>query len=389
MKKIKCAMFSDSFFPYWSGREQVVHNLMKEHIKRIDAQLFCPKIKGKMEGFEDENLPYKVFRCNSISFGNTGYLSLPNKKFKQQVKSFAPNIIHVQTKYGLMNYALKYKKKYNVPVITTMHTNYPLIYKNIKPKFIRNYALKRIVKVLNKCDGIVSVSETLKQEMINLGVKTPITVIKNGINFHNITTDLEEQKSIAFRVGGIYKSNFNLIFAGRLEELKNVLFSLKVVKKLVENKIPIHFTLIGNGKDENLYKDFVEKNNLQNNVTFTGKIDNREILNILFRFADLFLFTSLIESDGLVVSECAYQKTPSIIMKNTPACERIKNNFNGFICENNIDEFVNKLTEIYNNKELLKEVSENAKNTIPKSWEDVAKEYEKYYESVIKHNEKD
>ena len=104
MKKIKCAMFSDSFFPYWSGREQVVHNLMKEHIKRIDAQLFCPKIKGKMEGFEDENLPYKVFRCNSISFGNTGYLSLPNKKFKQQVKSFAPNIIHVQTKYGLMNY---------------------------------------------------------------------------------------------------------------------------------------------------------------------------------------------------------------------------------------------------------------------------------------------
>ena len=157
MKKLKIAMFTDSFFPVWGGRERVIHECMSCHIKRHDARLFCPKIKGKIEGYEDKDLPYPVYRCNSLKVGKLEYLSIPNPKFKKEVKNFNPDIIHCQTKYGLMNYALKYGKKHNIPVVTSVHTIYPIIYQELKFKPLINFAIKRVLKILDKCDGVVDI----------------------------------------------------------------------------------------------------------------------------------------------------------------------------------------------------------------------------------------
>ena len=385
--KTKLAMFSDSFYPVLGGREHVINNLTCAHLKHIDARVFTPFIKGEMKGYEDCNLPYKVYRCNAISFGKLGVLSFANKNFRKQVQEFAPNIIHCQTKYGLLNYAFKYRKKFDVPVITTMHTNYPVIYYNtLKPKFVAKFALNRVVKQLNKCNGIISVSEQRKQQMIDLGVTTPITVIKNGINFYNIKSDEKQELEILekYAPSMIDKNKLQLIFIGRLEDVKNIKFSLKVVQILKNNGCNFHFTLIGNGKDMNKYVNFVESNNLTSDVTFTGRIDDEEVKNVLLKNASLFLFPSLTESDSLAILETAYQKTPSLVIENTTNVERITNNFNGYICANNENIVANKILEIANNKQELKKVSENAFNSIPENWEMVAHKYEAYYEEIIR-----
>ena len=156
---MKISMFSDSFFPVVGGREFVIDNLVKALAKENDCFVCAPKMKGELAGKTDKELPYKVFRCNSLRFGKELYLTVPNKKFKKIVEEKKPDIIHCQTKFGLLGYAFEYRKKYNIPVVTTIHTNYREVYNRTLPKPIAKILLKRTIRQLNKCDLIFAVSD--------------------------------------------------------------------------------------------------------------------------------------------------------------------------------------------------------------------------------------
>ena len=330
MKKLKIAMFTDSFFPVWGGRERVIHECMSCHIKRHDARLFCPKIKGKIEGYEDKDLPYPVYRCNSLKVGKLEYLSIPNPKFKKEVKNFKPDIIHCQTKYGLMNYALKYGKKHNIPVVTSVHTIYPIIYQELKFKPLINFAIKRVLKILDKCDGVVAVSKLAKEILENNGVKNPIKVIKNGIEIkdYNFSKDTKKQVRQKYNIS---EESFVIIFAGYLDQRKNIMFQLECLKLLKEKYDNFTFVLVGEGSHKEELQKYVKNNNLEANVIFTGYVSNQKELYSLYYASDLFFFASISDSDGLVVVEAALNKTPSLVLEKMASCERITNNINGFI----------------------------------------------------------
>lgn len=382
-EKIKLAMFSDSFFPIWGGRERVIHECMKNHIKRIDAKLYCPKIKGYIKGLSDNELPYKVVRCKSIKVGEIEYLAIANRIFREDVENFKPDIIHCQTKYGLMNYAFKYRKKFSVPVVTTIHTIYPQVYQNLKFKPLINFAIKRVVKVLNKCDGIVAVSHYAKKIMEEQGVKVPIHVIKNGIEIKHYNFNEKTKKDIRNKYN-IKTDNFLIMYAGWLEQRKNLMFQLECLKELLKKRDDITMLFAGEGSLKQEMEKYVEDNGLKQNVIFTGYVSSEEELYSLYYTSDLFFFSSLTDSDGLVVVEAALNKTPSLVLEGVAACERITNNYNGYICENDLHKCVSKIINIMDNKEELKNISLNAFNTLPKDWEDISKEYESFYNIVIK-----
>ncbi len=383
MNKIKLAMFSDSFFPVWGGRERVIHECMKNHVKRIDAKMYCPKIKGYIKGLSDKELPYKVVRCKSIKVGKIEYLAIANKKFRRDVEEFKPDIIHCQTKYGLMNYALKYKKKYSIPVVTTIHTIYPQVYQNLKFKPLINFAIKRVIKILNKCDGIIAVSYLAKEIMEKQGVKVPIHVIKNGIEIKHYNFNEQTKKDIRNKYN-IKNDNFLIMYAGWLEQRKNLMFQLKCLKELLKKRDDITMLFAGEGSLKQEMEKYVEDNGLKQNVIFTGYVSSEEELYSLYYTSDLFFFSSLIDSDGLVVVEAAINKTPSLILEGMAACERITNNYNGFIIKNDIEKCADKILEIISDKKLLENISKNAFNTLPKDWDEVSKEYEDFYGKVLR-----
>ncbi len=382
MKKLKIAMFTDSFFPVWGGRERVIHECMSCHIKRHDARLFCPKIKGKIEGYEDKDLPYPVYRCNSLKVGKLEYLSIPNPKFKKEVKNFKPDIIHCQTKYGLMNYALKYGKKHNIPVVTSVHTIYPIIYQELKFKPLINFAIKRVLKILDKCDGVVAVSKFAKEILESNGVKNPIKVIKNGIEIKDYNFSKDTKKQVRQKYN-IREDSFVIIFAGYLEQRKNIMFQLECLKLLKEKYDNFTFVLVGEGSQKEELQKYVKNNNLEANVIFTGYVSNQKELYSLYYASDLFFFASISDSDGLVVVEAALNKTPSLVLEKMASCERITNNINGFIEKNNSSDVANRLLSIINDKDNLEKVSLEAYKTIPKSWDEVSLEYEAFYEKVL------
>lgn len=381
---MKIAMFSDSFFPIMGGREMVIDNCVKILNKKNYCFVCAPKIKGEIKGKSDSDLPYKVYRCNSIRVSKNEYLSTPNHKFKKQVESEKPDIIHCQTKYGLLNYAFKLRKKFHIPVVTSVHTNYFDVYRNTLPKLIAKIALKFIKSQLNKCDHIFTVSNKMKDRLEEMGVKTPIQVVRNGI--HKPLTQKPKEEAINFvnKKFGIESDAFVICYVGRIVDVKNIPFQLETIKDIAsKTDKKILFLVVGDGPDKKKYEEYCKENNLENYVKFTGAISDRDILNSIYQRANLNYFASVADSDGLTIPESALFETPSLVIKNTAGAERITHLQNGFVEEQNKEKIENILVDIIENKYNLIEIGKNAKQEIPADWNEIVEVFEQKYQEII------
>lgn len=384
--KINVAMFSDSFYPIIGGRENVIHNLMNELDKSCNSFLATTTFKGHKENIKDSELSYNIIRCKSIRITKNEYLSIINKKFKkyieEKIKNHEIDIIHVHTKYALLNYAFKLRKKYNIPVVTTVHTNYHYQYKKqLKLPIIYKPLLNRVKRVINKTDAVYTVSNSMKDQLIKWGINKNIVVIPNGNDLQypeNVAELIENTKSKY----NISNSDNVLLYVGRMVETKNLTFLLNCLKELKENNVKYKMIFVGGGEIDK-YKNIATKLNIFDNCIFTNTITNRDELRNLYLISNLHLCPSKIESFGLTVREAGALKTPSVVIEGCANSEGIENEVNGFISKPTINDFSTCIINALNNKTTLIEIGNNAHKTFTTTWKDIADKHLIEYKKLI------
>ena len=100
--------------------------------------------------------------------------------------------------------------------------------------------------------------------------------------------------------------------------------------------------------------DFVEKNDLKEKVFFMGLKEN--VISELVKH-DIFAFPSKYEGLSMALIEAMSSGLPAIGYKTSPGVnELIKDGYNGFLCDNNIDSFANKLSILMQSQEIREEM---------------------------------
>ena len=133
---------------------------------------------------------------------------------------------------------------------------------------------------------------------------------------------------------------------------------------------------------------YVDSQGLSDTCIFTGAITDREVLRGYFTRADLFLFPSTYDTNGIVVREAAACFCPSLMIKGSCAAEGIEHNSTGILIEDNTSNLAKEVLKACEDKSHLKWIGEQAAQHIYVSWTDaVGKAYEKYFE-VIERTEK-
>ena len=176
-----------------------------------------------------------------------------------------------------------------------------------------------------------------------------------------------------------------LVKKNSINMLKNIFFTVDALKKIKENQPELKFKMlfVGSGQDEEKLKQTVKDNNMENEIILCGKITDKKLLAAYYNRADLFLFPSLYDASSIVQIEAASQKTPTIFLKGSATTATVTDNVNGFLSENTVDEYANKIAEVLENKDLYKKVSENAYKDLYKSWDDVIEEVLEKYKELI------
>lgn len=379
---MRIAIFTDSFFPGCGGTEKAVLGLADALTKLGNQVAVCCPRYGKDD---KDDFSFLVFRAKSIKVTKNDRYGLPGltKSFKKNLNKFAPDIIHCQTVSPMTSFAIKYAKKHNIPVVSTIHTNFKTAFsRSIKSRFIVNLLIRDLVKKLNKSDSVTTVGYAMAEELKAYGYYGNVDIIKNGAMFGKVD-DVEILKPPALKSYGLENEHNILLFVGHIVKFKNLQFTMDALKIISKTFPDFKMLFVGAGLDDNYFRNYAKKIGINDKVLFTGQITDKEMLHSLYSISDLFVFPSIFDTDGLVIVEAAVHKVPSITLKNTGASERITDNVSGFIEENDVNKFANRIIEILKDKKSLKEIGENAEKMIPKSWETTAKEYLGIYHNLL------
>tara|TARA_B100001175_G_C19260764_1_gene519302 strand:- start:26 stop:685 length:660 start_codon:yes stop_codon:yes gene_type:complete len=134
---------------------------------------------------------------------------------------------------------------------------------------------------------------------------------------------------------------------GRLTKQKNFIFLFESFKILIQQNPKIYLYILGDGEEYEKLNDFINKNNLQNNIFLEGYKSN--VYEYLSN-SDAFILSSLWEDPGFVLIEAAYANTTIISSNcfNGPS-EILEGGKNGFLFKSNDkDDFLNVFSKFEN-----------------------------------------
>lgn len=159
-----------------------------------------------------------------------------------------------------------------------------------------NKVMKTLIKLLYpKADRIISISEGVKQSLVQLGVPA-----KNNFAIHN-PQDLEDiiEKSRKSPKIKTNKDIFTIITIGRLVDQKDHKTLLRA-HKIIRETLNVQLVIMGEGPLENELKEYTAELGLADSVSWLGWQDNP--LESMAK-ADLFVLSSKYEGFGNVVIE--------------------------------------------------------------------------------------
>lgn len=209
-----------------------------------------------------------------------------------------------------------------------------------------------------------------------------ITTIGVGLDKDNLINNNLQNNKLLYRLKDNEK---HLLYIGKIEERRNILFLIKILKELNKNNENIKLVLVGKGNKEYVDKvfEYSKKINIYDKIIYIKEISQNEIRK-LYEKCDVFLLPTEYEIFGMVLLEAMYFKIPVITTMNGGSSVLIENKKNGMICNiNNIEDWKEKIEIILNNPEIKKKIEKEGYNTIEKyyTWDKLANKFLKTYET--------
>jgi len=304
----------------------------------------------------------------------------------KKIAQYKLEIIHSQHLLGLGLLGLRVAKKLKIPNVLTYHTllaeyahYFPLL-----PGLAKKYLVKKSRDYCNLYDQLVTPSNSMKKILISYGVQKPIEPIPTGVNIPDYENPYT-QAEIAEK-WGVPQDKKLLLYVSRIAKEKNVDFLFEAIRKLASKRNDFHILLIGGGPELNYYQGMLGQWKINKIVTFTDMQPKQET-NRYFGAADIFVFPSITETQGIVITEAMAAGVPAVAVNKMGPSDIIQNGIDGYLIEENVEEFSRKIGDLLDDNELRKKMGETArKNASEFSVEKCTDKMEELYKRLATKN---
>lgn len=280
-------------------------------------------------------------------------------------------VIHAHSMCTNGYIAYRLSKKFNIPYIITIRNG---DLNNIYKKAI--YLRKIFNNIINNASAIIFLSKPymidVLENCVPMDVRNNIQnkcyVVPNGIDNFWIDNKFEKKRKLHKPV--------RLIYAGEINQNKNVIGILGAMKHLKETGIETKLVAVGPIKDKSL-QSLLRKNN----VDYRGVVSKEQLLN-LYRESDIFVMPSHKEAFGLVYAEAISQGLPVIYTKNQGFDMQFSEGTVGFhVDSKNEKNIADKIYDIIHDFNRMTDgIAEYSRKF---RWSDLVDIYEEIYNSTI------
>lgn len=225
------------------------------------------------------------------------------------------DLIHVQTPF-LAHYAgVRAARRHGLPVVSTYHTLFEEYLQHYAPflpaPLLRGQARAWSRRQCNALDAVVVPSQAMRDRLAGYGVTAPMHVLPTGIPL----TQFSRGDGAAFRARhGIPSGRPVALYVGRVAHEKNIGFLLEAME-VVRFACPEALLLVtGEGPATADLKREAQRRGVADQVRFLGYLDRYRELPDCYAAANVFVFASRTETQGLVLLEAMAAGLPVIAL---------------------------------------------------------------------------
>lgn len=221
--------------------------------------------------------------------------------------------VHIHTPF-LAHYAgVRFARARRIPVVATYHTlfeEYLHHYVPILPRALTRPAARWFSREqCNQLDAIVAPSKAMREALLEYGVRKPITILPTGLPASRFAAGNGAEFR---RRHGIAQGRPLLLFVGRAAHEKNIDFLLRMLPGVLRKAPEALLLIAGEGPAVAALKRVAAGVGVADQVRFLGYFDRNTELLDCYAAADVFVFASLTETQGLVLLEAMAQGVPVV-----------------------------------------------------------------------------
>ncbi|MBR0026287.1 MAG: glycosyltransferase [Clostridia bacterium] len=378
---MRIGQFCDTFPPELDGVGMVVRSYATELEKRNEK---CYLITPEAPGYDTNSLPFEVvqFKGITVPLAKQYKLGIPalDQDFRDALDQRPMDILHAHSPFAAGFEAVRVAKHYGVPLVGTFHSKfYDDFYQATHSEFLAHAGVKIILNFFNACDEVWAVSAPAAEVLREYGFEKPIIIMPNGTDLWYPT---EADKIRAEEQYALGKGHV-LLFVGQQDWKKNIRHIVEAIALYRQRGEDFKMVMVGQGPSEKEIHALVAELGLKDHFVFTGQIMDRDVMMGLYARADLFVFPSLYDTSGLVVREAAAAGTPSLLIANSCAAEVVRDEQNGFLCEDTPESIADRIAYALSHPELLQKCGEQARESIPVKWSRIMDDVCDRYRALI------
>ena len=368
-EKQSICLLNDSFPPQIDG----VSNTILNYARQIEATgSKSIVVTPSHPQADDEKYPFPIVRYPSVTFRKMdGYMAgIPfSPEVAKEVSAQAPALLHTHCPIMSTFMARELRQIVDAPIVLTYHTKFDVDISNIvKSRHLQNACKKALVANINACDEVWAVSQGAGENLRSLGYEGDYIVMPNGVDLPR--GKVSDEQSAAVVNGCDLPAGVPVyLFVGRMMWYKGIRIILDALRGLHQQEKRFRMVFIGDGDDREEIEQYAETCGIKDACIFTGAIRDREALRAWYCRADLFLFPSSYDTNGLVVREAAACGLASVLIENSCAAEGVTDGRNGFLIPESADNLCQRLVSLHGDFDATRTVGRYASEELYISWE--------------------
>ncbi|MDK2815394.1 MAG: 1,2-diacylglycerol 3-alpha-glucosyltransferase [Moorella sp. (in: firmicutes)] len=349
-------IFTDSYLPYTSGVVRSIVTFSNE-LRRLGhrVSIFAPSYGNS----RPEKDIYRFHSLRAPTFKEFALAIPVAPALPRVLRELRIDLIHVHSPFLMGQLGARMARQLGLPLVATYHTLYEeyVHYFPLAPRLMRKAVRHYTVSFCNRCQLVITPTEVITAYLRENGVKVPVVSIPTGIEldrFQNLdSTWLRKYLQLP-------PEEIILLHVGRLGKEKNITFILQAFA-FVHQQVPdTRLVLVGSGPLKETLQSQARSLGINQAVTFAGSFPFEQ-MPAVYAGADLFIFASVTETQGLVIAEAKAAGLPVVAVKAYGVEEMVVNGKDGFLTSLDINTFSACVLQLVKDLSLRRQMGEQAR----------------------------
>lgn len=309
-KPLRVLMISDVYFPRINGVSTSIETFRRDlHDHNVEVTLIAPdyldggqhplihRVPARQLPLDPEDRLMHWGKLHRTAHG------LAHKQF---------DVVHIQTPFTAHYAGVKFARRHKVPVLTTYHTHFEEYFHHylpLLPRPLLKATARRLARTqCNGLNAIVVPSRAMEHTLREYGVHAPVHILPTGIPVDRF----RHGDGAAFRAKYDIPAELPVaLYVGRVAHEKNIGFLLEATQHIARLNPQFLLVVAGEGPALHSLQKQAHHLNIENNVRFIGYLDRETELPGCYAAADVFVFASRTETQGLVLLEAMAAGVPA------------------------------------------------------------------------------